>query len=430
MNYKIAIPSYNRSLQLNIKTLKCLYDNNIPKEYINVFIIEEEYDAYLKHLNKNYYNELVIGDLGLVQQREFIQNYYPLGTKIVSLDDDIEFIDLSLTNYKNLHEFFNHAFSLCEEKKSYIWSVYPVFNPFFRQNKCDVSESLKFCIGAFYGFINRNEKDLKLELTREGNKEDVERTILYWLKDGKILRFNKIGFKTKYYGIGGLGGLKDRIPNMKKYAIAIHEKYPSFTSIKIRKNGLYEIVFKKILNQVVEQKNNSIKIEKSLVEKLKPLDTHRSDIIDIYNMLENITIPLQSGKKGRARTFGVHRSMTLGMVKARVSRKYGLSYCTKKFMEIYEALKKFGESFVPFKFDAIHVNKNVVCARHIDPSNSSKSCLVSIGDYTGCNLIIEEVGEFDTNYQPIIFDGTKMFHYNTPLVSGTKYSFVFFSNKC
>jgi hypothetical protein len=30
------------------------------------------------------------------------------------------------------------------------------------------------------------------------------------LKDGKTLRYNRIGFKTKYYGVGGLGGLAER----------------------------------------------------------------------------------------------------------------------------------------------------------------------------------------------------------------------------
>jgi hypothetical protein len=81
MNYSIAIPSYKRAVQLQNKTLTCLNNNNIPKESINIFVIEEEYEDYLEKLNKNYYNKIIVGKLGLVQQREFIQEYYPIGTR-------------------------------------------------------------------------------------------------------------------------------------------------------------------------------------------------------------------------------------------------------------------------------------------------------------------------------------------------------------
>lgn len=429
MTYVICIPTYNRVKQLNEKTLKTLFNLGIKKELINVFVVKEEYKEYIKELNPEWYNNLIIGEKGLVQQREFIQKYYPENTKIISLDDDILEIDLSLTEYKTLDEFFEKAFEICKENKAYIWSVYPVYNQFFRISKKDITEDFTYCIGAFFGYINRYDDDLKINITREGNKEDIERSILYWLKDNRIIRFNKIGFKTKYYGVGGLGGLKERIPMMKKYTELLHEKYPLITKIKIRKNGLYEIVFKKQKLKPIEEIIIKQKDELNIVEKLEKIDPNREDIIEIYKMLENITIPLQSGKTGRARTFGVHRSMTLGMIKARVSRKYGLSYTTKKFPKIYESIKKFGETFVPFDFDAIHINKNVVCTRHLDPTNTGKSCLISIGNYEGCNLVVENVAEFNTNCQPIIFDGTNNYHFNTPLLNGTKYSFVFFPNK-
>jgi len=293
----------------------------------------------------------------------------------------------------------------------------------FRKTKKDITEGLSFCIGAFYGYINRYDDDLKLALTREGNKEDVERSILYWLKDGKTLRFNKIGFKTKYYGVGGLGGLKNRLELMKQYSLLIHEKYPEFTKIKIRKNGLYEIVLKDKPN------HNKVLNDNTDITFIEPLNPSREDLQDIYAMLENIVVPCLSNKSGRAKTFGRHRSMTLGMIKARITRQYNLSYRTKKFPHLYEAIKKFGESFVPFPFNAIHINHNVVCPRHLDPHNTSLSCLISIGEYEGCNLVIENMpDEIDTNCKLFIFDGTKHYHWNTPLISGNKYSLVFFTN--
>lgn len=155
----------------------------------------------------------------------------------------------------------------------------------------------------------------------------------------------------------------------------------------------------------------------------------RDDIQEIYSLLQDITIPLNSNKTGRARTFGSHRAMTLGMIKGRVSKKYDISLRSKKFPKIYECLMNFGKTFVPFEFNAIHVNHNVICPRHLDPYNTGMSCIVSIGDYEGCNLIIEGYGEYNTNCLPVVFDGSKMYHSNTPLISGNKYSFVFFTNK-
>ena len=100
----------------------------------------------------------------------------------------------------------------------------------------------------------------------------------------------------------------------------------------------------------------------------------------------------------------------------------------KKFPELYEKILKFGKTFVPFDFTSIHVNHNVVCPRHLDPYNTGPSCIISIGDYKGCNLVVESYGEYDTNCKPLIFDGSKLYHYNTQLISGNKYSFVFFNN--
>jgi hypothetical protein len=432
MDYIIVIPSYKRANQLQTKTLSCLFNAGISKEKINVFIVEEEYEEYLEMLDKNYYNKLIVGKIGLVQQREFINEYYSVGTKILSLDDDVENIDLSLTDYKNVDSFFVDAFDTCEKKGSFIFSVYPVFNPFFRKNRPNITEELTYCIGAFYGYINRHDDDLKLVLTQEGNKEDVERSILYYLKDGKTLRFNKIGFKTKYYGVGGLGGFKERLDIMKQKTIDINAKYPLFTRIKIRKNGLYEICFKKTKSVFCEEVKVEAKVEAKVEDKevieLQKIDPSNEELLEVYNLLDNTTVLLCTNCQGRAKTFGIHRSMTMGIIRARISRKYELSCNSKKHPELYEALLKFGKSIVPFDFNAIHVNHNVVCPRHLDANNSGKSCLVSFGDYEGCNLIVEGQGEYNTNCSPIVFDGSKYYHYNTPLTSGNKYSLVFFTN--
>ena len=108
---------------------------------------------------------------------------------------------------------------------------------------------LNYIVGAFYGIINRPEmKSLDLTITKSnGQKEDVERTLKYFLADGKVIRFNKIGFETKYYGKeGGLGRFEDRLKPMKEASEKLEKKYGKYGSIKTRENGMTEFVLRKI----------------------------------------------------------------------------------------------------------------------------------------------------------------------------------------
>jgi hypothetical protein len=213
---------------------------------VTVFVVKEDLAEYQKTLNPYWYGRIVVGELGIIPQREFIQQFYPLNTNVVSLDDDIEYVDLSMTPYKTLDEFIKSAFEECRRRNAYIWGVYPVYNPFFRVNRIPVTYNLSFIIGAFYGYITRPNPP-RLELTREGNKDDVEMSLLYYERDGIVVRFNKVGFKTKMYGNdgGGLGKFKDRLEIMERLARAIHQKYPTVTRIKVRRNGMTEIVLAK-----------------------------------------------------------------------------------------------------------------------------------------------------------------------------------------
>ena len=247
MDYIVCIPSYKRAKICNNRTLNTL--RSIDPSKIYVYVADEaEYEVYKSILDPTLYNELRIGVKGLVQQRQFISEQWPLHQHIVCLDDDIESIDISISPFTSLEEFIQHAFSECIKQKSYIWGVYAVHNPFFRKARAEVVTGLNYIVGAFYGIINRPTcKGIELTLTAEnGQKEDVERTIKYFLLDGIVLRFNKIGFKTKYYGKeGGLGNFKDRLEPAREAAEKLKEAYPEYGNVRTRKNGMTEFVFKR-----------------------------------------------------------------------------------------------------------------------------------------------------------------------------------------
>jgi len=248
-DYIICIPTYKRAEICKKRTLNTLQQNNIDPKIIYVYVADqEEYDIYKNTLDITSYNELIIGVKGLVSQRQFICNSWENNKYIVSLDDDIESIDLSLIN-ENLDSFIRSAFDKCTKHKSYIWGVYPVYNLYWRKIRREMPTELTFICGAFYGYINRPTLEaIQPTLTNEhSGKEDVERTIKYFINDGIVLRFNKVGFKTKYYGaVGGLGNFKDRLIPMANACVLLKEKYGDYGKIKVRKNGMTEFVLKKI----------------------------------------------------------------------------------------------------------------------------------------------------------------------------------------
>jgi len=252
-NYVVCIPSYKRAEICNEKTLATLKKMNIPSSKIFVYVANtDEFDEYKQKLDKSLYNKLVVGIKGLVPQRQFIMEQWPEGKQIVFFDDDVSSIDLSMSKLfkgKTLDHFFKTAFDECKKQKSFIWGVYPVFNPFFRKARSEITTCLNYIVGAFYGIINRPQlKSIRLTITKEnGQKEDVERTIKYFIEDGIVLRFNKIGFVTKYYGkSGGLGTFEERLKPMLEASERLKKTYPDYGNLSTKKGGMTEFKLKKI----------------------------------------------------------------------------------------------------------------------------------------------------------------------------------------
>jgi hypothetical protein len=214
-------------------------------------------------------------------------NQWPNHKHIVFFDDDIEKIDLSLSpEFKkhNLDYFIKYAFTECIKQKSYIWGVYAVFNPFFRGARKEQTTDLNYIVGAFYGIINRPSstkegKAIQLTITKEnGQKEDVERTLKYFLHDGIVLRFNKVGFITKYYGKeGGLGRFEDRIKPMMEASNKLKKEYGDYGDIKVRGNGMAEFVLKKIpaKTEMSDNTNNTNNKNKTKVNKKSKKNTNK-----------------------------------------------------------------------------------------------------------------------------------------------------------
>ena len=147
----------------------------------------------------------------------------------------------------------------------------------------------------------------------------------------------------------------------------------------------------------------------------------------LLSLLQKIIIPKKS-KTNNRRGFKIHRATTLGITRGRYNGITQLSNFSKKYPIIYQEVLRIGKLCCPFDFNSIQLNHNVVCPKHTDSKNVNDSVLISFGDYTGCNIVINDK-IYDAKYTPIMFDGRTLEHYNTDDLVGDKYSLVFFNGE-
>jgi hypothetical protein len=239
IDFKIAIPTYNRPDTLLKSTIPLLEKHNIPTNIIHIFVHnQEQYNKYIDTVNKGYNVINTNTPLGKKYQLEFISHYFPENYKVVNFDDDVyELYECYLDNHKlqnklieknieitndNLHknrklgqilkplqnliQLINYGYNLLDSHQYKLFGIYPVDNPFFMKYTTEnykeyTTTKLTYIVGCFYGYYNdRHTNTLHVE-----NKEDYERSIRYFHKYNGNIRFDNITLKTNYYqGHGGL----------------------------------------------------------------------------------------------------------------------------------------------------------------------------------------------------------------------------------
>jgi hypothetical protein len=239
--YSIAIPTYNRHNVIFKKTLTTLIHGGVDPDCIFLFVADyDELERYETSLPRQSYNQIIVGEKGIANQRKFITNYFREGKYVISIDDDIDeyqiLRDDKLVKITNIHEFFIDAYHVLEHERLHIWGIYPVRNSFFMREK--YTTDLRFIIGVTFGYIVRHDKRLEPSILSE-TKEDYEQTILYFKKDGGVLRFNNITAKTKFNAPGGLG--TDRYERNKNASEYLVKTYPDIVKRRDRKDGTPEV---------------------------------------------------------------------------------------------------------------------------------------------------------------------------------------------
>jgi len=164
------------------------------------------------------------------------------------------------------------------------------------------------------------------------------------------------------------------------------------------------------------------------IYEVKQLPTIPKDEFDIIKeLLSHISIPYKNGRSSR-HNFTKHRATIFGITRGRFNGIVGLSYYSKKYPKVYEELLRIGRKYCPFEFNSIFINHNVICPKHKDSNNVGESMLLSFGDYTGANIVIDDK-VYSADCSPILFDGNNLEHYNTDDLVGNKYSLIFYYSK-
>lgn len=253
MNFKIVIPSLSRPTILCQKTLKVCQTASIPLDKIYLFITESQKCSYISEIEKHGFcgiNIITESPVGLDKVRNFITDYFDEREYLLHLDDDIDSlykldpVKYTLIEITDIIELFNNAFEICKRKNIGLFGIYPVRNGYFMKDSPEISYDLRFCVGTLWGCIN--DKSIKISIEE---KEDVERTLLYYKKYGKILRLNYITIKTNYYKTpGGMqNGVTNRIETSKESCKYLLETYPEYTRLYTgKKSGIWEIKLVKL----------------------------------------------------------------------------------------------------------------------------------------------------------------------------------------
>ena len=273
IQFKIAICSYERPLQLKLKTLSLLDTYDIPHEYIYIFLHnEEQMNKYKQFIDEEGYNIINANQpLGLKNMRMFVSNFFNEEEKILFIDDDIKNIVECYFDYETLQlkmeqgkipsisknkdiygkklrklpdliDFCNNAFNSCIENNFKLFGCSSCKNALFLKTELCYTKKLSLICGGFFGVIN-NREDMKLELS---NKEDYERSMKFFKKYGGSLKYLNIGLDTVIYkNKGGYQSIPEsRLENEKIACEYLINKYPEYIKYKSAKTGFPEIVLK------------------------------------------------------------------------------------------------------------------------------------------------------------------------------------------
>ena len=249
MKFRIAIPTIARAETIKKKTINYLAKTDIDFSEVDLFLSDgNELEVYKESLKDYPINFIVTNKKHVNTQRNFMVDYYKEGQLVLGIDDDIQSIEMRISEKKtmpllNLTEFVDQAFEISQQHKFDMWGVNAVLNPYFMRN--NISFNLKYIVACFYGWRNTHERKAYVSTNPEYGKEDYERSIRYYMADGGLTRFNYVSPKTKYYSEDGGIQTYRTVEYEQKAVDWLLKEFPMYCTInKHKKSKWPEVVLK------------------------------------------------------------------------------------------------------------------------------------------------------------------------------------------
>jgi len=171
-----------------------------------------------------------------------------------------------------------------------------------------------------------------------------------------------------------------------------------------------------------------------------------NDIVGDTSILHSIIdkLPLKSGTQRRKlcpqgasvlygqtfRGFLKYDNEGKKVLRKRVTNQLFETTLKTQYPQLMDVFKEYRDLYFPdFIFNNVMINKNYPVKRHKDASNVGESVLVTFGDYTGGETLVELNPSVyvNTNCNPVRFDGSKYYHSVMPF-TGDRFALVFFNH--
>jgi hypothetical protein len=251
--WRIEVPSAGRAATLAAKTWPWLVRAGVA-DRARVWIPEAERDAYAAAVPEadlvplDYEpaaGPLDEGPYGLGVVRNAIADAASPGDLVVQVDDDLDglreytgmkdAINARLVDVDDLVRIAERGFALAEDAGAYLWGLHPAATycrPRLRLDLCYVG-------GGLFGVRHRGEPEV--EHVKLDDKEDFERSLRFYERDGRLLRLDGVSWRTR--GYGGAGGMQttrtpERIDASAKWCA---ERWPQWAALKYPRSGKTEL---------------------------------------------------------------------------------------------------------------------------------------------------------------------------------------------
>ncbi|CAE7434268.1 dbp9 [Symbiodinium sp. CCMP2456] len=194
----ICVRSYARPKSLMSQTMNVLRCSGLLEYWdrIHVFVSHEDPDflsgCYEEALGQ-LHERIIVGVKGADLQVRFIEECFLPGQHVVVMDDNL----LRFVRHEAGEEFpgdlvatIEAAAEAMQRFQAHLWGISPTSNKKFLKEAPEISTALGLVYGALFGFRVLHDPDL---YTRFGQvKDDLERSLRYWHRDGVVVRFRRM----------------------------------------------------------------------------------------------------------------------------------------------------------------------------------------------------------------------------------------------